>query len=81
MERYPEETGWLIERMDGTRPVYFSYAMSDDETPFGGWTPLVDQAVRYARKQDADSAIRAYGWTPGHVYAAEHVWGGEKINK
>lgn len=78
-DRYPEEMGWLVEMMDGGRPTYWSYEATDEDSPWGGFDPDVNKATRFARKRDADACIAAYGWTPGHVYAAEHTWGGEKI--
>lgn len=75
-ERYPEETGWLVE-MNDNGPKYFSYEAVDEDSPWGGFDSDISKAVRYARKQDAEALIKICGWTPGHVRAVEHSWGGE----
>jgi hypothetical protein len=79
-KRFPEETAWLVEMSFGGKwqPQYWSYLGNSEEEPFGGWVSDVNKAVRYARKEDAESLIASSGWTPGCVVATEHVWGGEK---
>ena len=76
--RYPEETGWLVE-MNDVGPKYYSFSERDPDDPWGGFQRDPNKAIRFARKEDAEAMIAAFGWTPGHVYAAEHIWGGEKI--
>jgi hypothetical protein len=80
MDRYPTETGWLVEMNDGGLHYYsFAARVSDENALFGGWVRDVNEATRFARKQDAVALIEAVGWNSPHVYAAEHCWGGEKV--
>lgn len=61
------ETGWLIER-DGSAspPVYW------DGAGLGGWTLDCYQAVRFARRIDAERAS-ARGML-GATRICEHLW-------
>jgi hypothetical protein len=61
----PEAAGWLVEQ--GPKPVYLAES--------GGqffWTSDHLGAIRFARKSDADGAVRALA--PDHASATEHRW-------
>jgi hypothetical protein len=61
-----EETGWLIE-LRGRVPTWFRLT---GEEPH--WTSDSHEALRFARKQDAEAYIADVGWT--EAFATEHVW-------
>lgn len=62
-----DECAWLVENQDGGRPVYWSLILKE-------WTSNADEAVRFARKQDAEAYIADAGWT--EPKAVEHEWVG-----
>ena len=78
--RHPEQIGWLVE-MNDAGPKYYSFSEHDPDDPWGGFQREAGNATRFARKEDAEAIIAAFAWTPGHVFASEHVWGGEKIEQ
>jgi len=78
--RHPEQIGWLVE-MNDDGPKYYSFSENDPDDPWGGFQREAGNATRFARKEDAEAIIAAFAWTPGHVFASEHVWGGEKIEQ
>ena len=78
--RHPEQIGWLVE-MNDAGPKYYSFSENDPDDPWGGFQREAGNATRFARKEDAEAIIAAFAWTPGHVFASEHVWGGEKIEQ
>lgn len=65
------EYGWLVEiaYTDGT-PHWWSGRGGDD-----CWTKNSLDAIRYARKEDAEKVIEYFGWTSPPVIATEHQWG------
>lgn len=58
-----DENGWLIEQR-GNVPCWW-----DGE---GEWTTDSRKALRFARKQDAETYIDEVGWT--EAFASEHIW-------
>lgn len=65
------ETGWLIETTAyGDDIHYWNGHMFDDDD----WTKDSIEAVRFARKEDAQKIIDYIGWDNG-VFAIEHGWG------
>lgn len=73
-ERAQDEAGWLIERYDsikywGRDTVGFNHDLSDPCF----WTPDHLDAVRFARREDAQLFIKERKW--GHVARpVEHMW-------
>ncbi len=66
------ETGWLIELNIDGQPHWWS--PKKGETPAeSGWSTMANDAIRYARKHDAQMVIDEIGWT--EVTATEHQWG------
>jgi hypothetical protein len=57
-----DEVAWLFELKGGV-PTYWT---NED------WTRDVEQAIRFARKQDAELIINDFGWT--EAVAVEHMW-------
>ena len=81
-QRYPEETGWLVEQNDGGLTYYsFKASTVDEEALWGDFVRDVNLATRFARKEDAQAFIDAVGWNSPRIYAAEHSWGGEKLSR
>lgn len=68
-----EERGWLIE-LKGTTPTW-CFSLYGDDT----WTADAARALRFARKQDAESVINEIGWT--EAFASEHVWSGDGLRQ
>lgn len=62
------ETGWLLERLVGNSPVWF------DGTSQNHWTCDSIKAVRFARKQDAETIRDMLGMNTGLWVATEHEW-------
>ena len=67
-----EEAGWLIE-LKGTCPKWWRVGGGIEPD----WTADASQALRFARKQDAESYIDDIGWT--EAFASEHIWCGARI--
>lgn len=63
-----DETGWLIEKDDP--PVYCLLTGDYDEH----WTPEVNRALRFARREDAQAYSDHIGWTSPPVRIVEHTW-------
>ena len=61
-----EETGWLIEWPSAELQTRWWH-------PGVGWTIHADRAIRYARKEDAEAAIKTGVFCAG-VVATEHAW-------
>jgi hypothetical protein len=61
-----DETAWLIELPEKSGPKYFQPVWDDD------WTPDVNKALRFARKEDAERYIEHVGWN--RAKAVEHMW-------
>lgn len=70
-----DETGWLIEKDDP--PVYhlIKYDFDYDEH----WTPDVNKALRFARREDAQAYSDHIGWTSPPVRIVEHMWPAPKV--
>ncbi len=66
---FREETGWLIEIVDGGVPAYWGRGGEDGVL---GWTADHIKALRFARKEDAEMVIEEYGWT--RARAVDHMW-------
>lgn len=64
------ETAWLIEFKQSVsgRPAWYG----DDGDEGLGMVLDANQAIRFARKQDAETIITDIGWT--EAFASEHVW-------
>jgi len=56
-----DERDWLIER---SGPLWWAGS---------GWTAASADAVRFARRRDAEAVVLALAWCPA-VYVTEHVW-------
>jgi hypothetical protein len=76
-EGWERETGWLLEQpaAHGHGPLWF-YLGKDDGEDGTGWTSDSIAALRFARKQDAESYIADIGWT--EIVATEHEWLGPR---
>lgn len=62
------EAGWLIEWPGGEdQPVRWWH-------PERGWSIHAHRAIRYARQEDAEAAIKAGCFVRGLI-ATEHRWG------
>ncbi len=61
------ETAWVVERSDNDDPVYFAPAMHGAQ-----WTDVPDQALRFARREDAVSMAAALAI---ECRAVECSWG------
>lgn len=72
-----EATGWLIERTNGTQPIWWGPPCSRWEwqqalvTP-DLWTTEASKAVRFARKEDAEAVMHFEGFQ--HAIATDHMW-------
>lgn len=62
------EAGWLIEM--GDPPVYHCATADHDEQ----WAPDAGKALRFARREDAQSYSDHVGWTSPPVRIVEHMW-------
>lgn len=63
------ETGWLVE-FKGRSPQWWALAGSKGE---GGYmTTDSTEALRFARREDAEAYIEDAGWT--EAVATEHGW-------
>ena len=76
--RRPEtavETGWLIEdwcsRTNTLKAQWFT--LDGENCESGGWTRDSVRALRFGRKQDAQTYIDHLGWTD--ALPTEHRWG------
>lgn len=63
-----DETGWLIEM--GDPPVYAVLSNDPDEH----WTSDAGNALRFARREDAQAYSDHIGWTSPPVRVVEHMW-------
>lgn len=67
----PVETAWLIETEIEGRPHWWNgHAFKADE-----WAPDSLCAIRFARKQDAESVLTKCCVSPAPMLATEHQWG------
>lgn len=66
------ETGWLAELISRSGPPTW-WTLTDTEGEGGYFTNDSVKALRFARKQDAESYIEDAGWT--EVIPTEHQWG------
>ena len=62
-----DEIGWLVEQYEGGPTLYWGF------DGFNVWTKDPNQAVRFARKQDAEMAARLLG-SEGRHRVVEHRW-------
>lgn len=64
----PIETAWLVEAKSSVfrAPHYFQLEYDND------WTPDANKALRFSRRQDAETMIEHHGWTD--AFASEHIW-------
>ena len=91
VEDYLAETGWLIEASEGQKAVFVKCGYFDDYAP-AWWTGVSEQiamkhnpswthdsleAVRFARKVDAEKVILGWGYSLENpwVFVTEHRWG------
>lgn len=67
------ETAWLIEFSQSVSktPLYWGYAPNNEDGPLG-MTHDHLEALRFARKWDAERVIEYHGWTDAG--AVEHQW-------
>lgn len=68
-----EEVAWLVEIL-GAVPTYYSFAVDDPDSLWGGFDPDVNKATRFARREDAEALIKVAGWSGPRVSATEHIW-------
>lgn len=68
------ETGWLIERGDSDpcEPKYWAAGQADPKRP-SAWTSNNTQAIRFARKDDAEMVSRRI-LKEVPVRICEHIW-------
>jgi hypothetical protein len=73
-EAVSPERGWLIERWNGRTGEFGAlwWGLGLDNEDGFGWTPDSLQALRFARKCDAQAYINETGWTDAKP--TEHVW-------
>lgn len=64
------DTGWLIEQQFNGRAVWWR----GDPSGHRDWTPDANEAVRFARKEDAERVLRALGSFWLKAQALEHAW-------
>jgi len=77
--RHPEETGWVIE--DGeSEPCAPRYLAGYDQSRPGAWSTNHADAIRFARKVDAERARSVVEDGEHTLRICEHIWGGEKIS-
>ncbi len=62
------ETGWLVEMIIDHEPWWWAIGLPNEEN----WTKDSNRALRFGRKEDAQSFIDDMGWT--EVLATEHEW-------
>ncbi len=65
------ETGWLIERQLGGRAIWWRATPTCGRT----WTTDANEAVRFARKEDAQKVM--FTWSDPFfrgAIATEHMW-------
>ena len=72
-----EETGWLIERSNGSQPLWWGPPCSRWEWQQAliapdQWTADASKALRFARREDAEAMIRFEGLQ--HAIATDHMW-------
>jgi len=70
------ESGWLIETTLGGKHVWWAGSWGEG-SPGRGWTEEAIEAVRFSRKEDADSVLR-YTIRPSlnsNMFVSEHQWG------
>lgn len=74
-----DETGWLIEanraRLPSfTRPAWLTIKVPDKTSPWGGsWTCDSVQALRFARREDAEDFQKMWGLSEV-AFVSEHSW-------
>jgi len=66
---FKEETGWLIEFSQRVSAQPCWYGKTDDGL---GQTTDPNKALRFARKEDAETVIADIGWTEAR--ATDHMW-------
>jgi len=71
------ETAWLIEREDPDHPGCVTGAFLGECNGVLKFTTS-HYAIRYARKEDAEAAVRTYGLK--NVVATDHVWDAVEAN-
>jgi hypothetical protein len=65
------ESGWLIERHVNSQLLHFNGKFTDER----GFTPKHDDAIRFAREDDASTVL---AWLlSGNGRVAEHIWSDE----
>ncbi len=70
------EVGWLIERRLDGRAVWLTCRhVGDSWIDIRDWTTNASLAIRFARKVDAERAMRDLGLDWVSAVATEHVWG------
>lgn len=65
------ESAWLVE-LKASTPCWWSYSVQGSEDA-EDWITDSLKAIRFARRQDAESVIAYYGWT--EAFSSEHQWG------
>lgn len=66
------EVGWLVELQTRTEVSWWGRTDDPDAGGVLGWTKNDKDALRFARKADAELLIEDHGWT--EVRATEHMW-------
>lgn len=67
-----DESGWVIE--DAASPAHTPLYWTGRAGGVTGWTGNHIEAIRFARKVDAESFVSWVGWIPASVRIAEHAW-------
>lgn len=69
-----DESGWVIERADScpAEPKYWAAGQREAERP-SAWTSNHEEAIRFARKIDAEKVSRRL-FPAIDVRIAEHAW-------
>lgn len=77
MSEARDEAGWLIERGDSQacEPSYWGW-VADEEASGLDWTKSHQDALRFARKIDAERYALDAGWN--NVRICEHEWPGQR---
>lgn len=68
-----ERTAWLIEHPDNKAGIRYA------EMAGGDWTPNIDKAAQFARRQDAEEYWRAFGDDEIDARVVEHTWQDAKV--
>ncbi|WP_017773835.1 hypothetical protein [Paraburkholderia kururiensis] len=58
---YTDQSGWLVERIDGGQKTFFCCEVGRDfASPSGGWASDPKKALRFARERDAQQFLSTF---------------------